>query len=275
MRHKSSAAQPTSAVVPAVVARATLLAAVLAVSAAFGLDNHRYGLNARHQIPLAASAANDVPLREQLELPRGKAATGAFRFVALGDAGTGGKQQYEVAHRMNVFHDERPFGLVLFLGDNIYPNGAPADFERKFTRPYAQLVRRQVELRGCLGNHDVRDARGALMQMRLFGMISRPYHSFTKEGDLIEFFALDSTRLGKRAREDGNDDEQLRWLDTALARSVARWKLVFLHHPLYSSGKRHGHGSRDERRMLQLRADLEPILIKHKVSVVLSGHDHI
>lgn len=279
MRHKFSTERATSVR----VACAALLAVALATSAVFGFDNLRHGPDARHQIPVTASAATAAAApREQLELPRGKVKAGAFRFVALGDMGTGGKGQYQVAQRINVFHDERPFDLALFLGDNVYPSGAPADFERRLMRPYAELIRRQVELRGCLGNHDVRNARGALMQMQLFGMTSRPYHSFAKEGNLIEFFALDSTRLGstrlgKRGQKDGGegDEEQLRWLDAALDRSAARWKLVFLHHPLYSSAKRHGHGSQDEGRMRRLRAELEPILIKHKVNAVLSGHDHV
>jgi len=55
-----------------------------------------------------------------LALPNGKAASGAFRFVALGDTGTGGAGQLAVAGQMTVFHEERPYDTVLLLGDNIY-----------------------------------------------------------------------------------------------------------------------------------------------------------
>ena len=39
------------------------------------------------------------------------------------------------------------------------------------------------------------------------------------------------------------------------------------HHPLYSSGDRHGSD-------LRLREVLEPLFLKYNVSVVLTGHDH-
>lgn len=42
--------------------------------------------------------------------------------------------------------------------------------------------------------------------------------------------------------------------------------MVF-HHPLYSSGERHGSN-------LRLREVLEPLFLKYNVSVVLNGHDH-
>lgn len=54
---------------------------------------------------------------------------------------------------------------------------------------------------------------------------------------------------------------------SALDSSEAQWKVVFFHHPIYSSGKKHGP-------RLSLREALEPIFIRHGVDVVLSGHEH-
>ena len=48
----------------------------------------------------------------------------------------------------------------------------------------------------------------------------------------------------------------------------ATWKICFFHHPLYSHGKFHGSD-------LDLRARLEPMLMKYKVDVVLNGHEHV
>ena len=42
---------------------------------------------------------------------------------------------------------------------------------------------------------------------------------------------------------------------------------AFFHHPLYSSGETHGS---DE----TLRGTLEPLFVKHGVSLVLTGHEH-
>jgi 3',5'-cyclic AMP phosphodiesterase CpdA len=91
------------------------------------------------------------------------------------------------------------------------------------------------------------------------------YYSFSPPEDLlakiatrVEFFGLDSTNL---------DRAQIRWLDDRLTASRAAWKICFFHHPLYSSGERHGSE-------VDLRSVLEPLFVKHGVSVVFSGHEH-
>ncbi len=66
---------------------------------------------------------------------------------------------------------------------------------------------------------------------------------------------------------------QLVWLRDALANSQARWKVVFLHHSIYSAATRTGgHGG--ERSVLRLRRLLEPIFVDGRVDLVLAGHDH-
>jgi hypothetical protein len=61
--------------------------------------------------------------------------------------------------------------------------------------------------------------------------------------------------------------EQLKWLDTELAKPTkAPFSIVMGHHPIFSNG-RHGDNS-------TLVRDWEPRLHKHNVSVYLAGHDH-
>lgn len=199
-----------------------------------------------------------------LALPNGPAPAGTFRFVALGDTGTGSKDQFGIADRMHRFSEQRPYDTVLLLGDNIYQSGKAADLEKKFERPYADLLHRGVKFYSVLGNHDVRKGRETQMNYPLFNMHRHAYYSFVKGSDaqgndLIEYFALDSTLV---------DDEQLRWLDGALGSSKAHWKIAFFHHPLYSSAKRHGSD-------MELRAKFEPIFRRRGVAVALSGHDHV
>ena len=61
--------------------------------------------------------------------------------------------------------------------------------------------------------------------------------------------------------------EQIQWVEQELKASSSDWKIVVFHHPLYSSGERHGSD-------LRLREVLEPLFLKYNVSVVLNGHDH-
>ena len=60
--------------------------------------------------------------------------------------------------------------------------------------------------------------------------------------------------------------EQAAWLDTVLAENPGRWSILTFHHPIYSSAK-----SRDN---VKLRAAWQPVIDKHKVDLVLQGHDH-
>lgn len=207
----------------------------------------------------ATTLAQSQTTTTALALPNGKAASGAFRFVALGDTGTGRAGQLAVAGQLKVFHEERPYDTVLLLGDNIYPDGDPEALAERFERPYAGLLRGGVRFHAVLGNHDVQRGRAAQISYSPFNMGGRAYYSFDKGDRLVEFFALDSNRIGA---------EQLKWLEDSLSASKARWKIVFMHHPLYSSGKKHGSNG-------TLQTLLEPLFVRHGVATVFAGHDHV
>lgn len=197
---------------------------------------------------------------EKTSAPRqGNAQIAPVRFVALGDTGTGGPGQFAIASRMVALYNGRPFDTVLLLGDNIYPNGSPSLFLTKFEKPYATLLQLGVRFYAVLGNHDVALGRAAQIKYRHFNMGGRPYYSFIKGDGLVEFFALDSTNM---------TGEQLRWLETALSTSKAQWKIAYFHHPIYSSGRKHGSN-------LRLRALLEPLFVRYGVTAAFSGHDHV
>ncbi len=228
-----------------------------------------------------------------------------LRFAVIGDSGTGDEHQYRIAEQMVAWHDRLPYSPVLMLGDNVYGafwgGGNQKDFEEKFDRPYAELLRRGVQFHAALGNHDTRADDGRhLIEARDRFHIDGPlgYYSFAAGegppaagaaglGDekgiapLVEFFVLNTVRLEK----DKKDPQQLAWLERALAESKARWRIVYGHHPMYSTGKRHGADAK-------LRAKLEPLLLRAdpaagaaglggeresgpRVHVVFAGHDHI
>lgn len=176
----------------------------------------------------------------------------SVRFAVFGDNGTGGQEQYDVARQMIRQRLNFPFDTVLMLGDNIYGSDTAADFRRKFEDPYKSLLDAGVKFYATLGNHDNPNQR----LYKPFNMDGKRYYSYKKEN--VEFFALDSTYM---------DPTELAWVDKQLTASTAVWKICYFHHPLYSDGKFHGP-DRD------LRARLEPILVRGGVSVVLSGHEH-
>ena len=178
---------------------------------------------------------------------------GSFKFSVLGDFGVGDQKQFQLADQMATLHGRFKYDLVLTVGDNILGSERPQDFQKKFEIPYKPLLDAGVKFYASLGNHDSREQRF----YKLFNMEGKLYYSFSPKAK-IRFFAFDSTYP---------EPEQIRWLEKELTASNDDWKIVFFHQPLYSSGDWHGPN-------LQLRKVLEPLFLKHNVSVVLSGHDH-
>jgi predicted MPP superfamily phosphohydrolase len=198
--------------------------------------------------PIAASAqAQAAP---GVALPN---RDGSFKFAVLGDFGTGAQTQFELARQMSALHDRFKYSHVILVGDNLYGSERPQDFKKKFEEPYKPLLDAGVKFYASLGNHDAREQR----YYKLFNMDGNLYYTFSPKAD-IRFFMLESTYPVP---------EQIQWLQKELEASGSNWKIPVFHHPLYSSGERHGSDA-------QLRDVLEPLFLKYNVSVVLTGHDH-
>src|SRR5262245_3959490 len=177
-----------------------------------------------------------------------------FRFAVVGDTGTGGSAQYAVAKVIESTWKRMSFPICIMVGDNLYGSEAPKDFVSKFERPYQMLIRTGVRFYASLGNHD-----DPALQKRYkpFNMGGERYYSF-RPAPGVRFFALDSNYM---------DKAQLDWLARQLAESGSGWKILFFHHPIYSSGEKHGSN-------VELRSVLEPLILKYGVDLVFTGHEH-
>jgi hypothetical protein len=185
---------------------------------------------------------------------------GSLQFAVLGDSGTGGRAQREVAERMIEAHALFPFEFVLMAGDNIYQRWGRTNYAGKFEQPYAELLAAGVRFYASLGNHDRPDQ----IFYEPFNMGGRRYYSFAPAGDLVRFFALDTSGRPKQPIS----ADQIQWLEQELSAARERWKIGFFHHPLYSSGGRHGAD-------MHVRQVFEPLFIRYGVNVVFSGHEHL
>ena len=179
---------------------------------------------------------------------------GSVKFAVIGDSGTGSSAQKSIGKELNTWRSRFPFEFVIMAGDNIYGSESARDLQKKFELPYKALLDANVKFYAALGNHD--DA--AIQQnYKPFNMNGERFYSFKPQNG-VRFFALDSNYVDKK---------QLDWLDKELAASGSEWKIMFFHHPLYSSGET--HGSAELQRNL-----LEPVFVKHGVNVVITGHEH-
>jgi hypothetical protein len=176
-----------------------------------------------------------------------------WHLAVAGDVGDSGGRLDTTGATMARVHAIQPYDDLLLLGDNVYWNGDPAKLPDTVFGPFSGLLHRGVGLLAILGNHDVLEGHGDA-QMAAMGMEGRYW---AKTFDDVLLVGLDSNAL---------DAEQVQWLERTLADSDATWKVVALHHPLYSAGYQ---GS-----SIEVRRLLEPIFIANGVQLVLSGHDH-
>lgn len=248
----------------------------------------RYGVGERRQVVTSASKseAHFVPLTglqpgvayayEVEACGRPFAAPGTFRtavatgtpqvrFAAMGDFGTGTVDQERVAESIR----KRGADLVLGLGDIAYDEGSDDQFQEHFFAPMAPLLA-EVPMFNVLGNHEYRTRSGQPYLDSLHLPANNPrgterYYSF--DWGHAHFVALDSTcALGRDGDGSCALPEQTAWLAQDLAKTQQPFKIVFLHHPLWSSGS---HGSHP-----QLRQAWAPLFEQHGVDLVLTGHDH-
>jgi hypothetical protein len=80
-------------------------------------------------------------------------------------------------------------------------------------------------------------------------------YTFDYQG--LRVISLDSNR---------RTEEQATWLDEVLTKSTSRWTVVTFHHPIYSTAAKRDNP--------KIREAWLPVMDKHKVDLVLQGHDH-
>src|SRR5215203_78475 len=179
--------------------------------------------------------------------------SGTRELAVIGDSGTGNSNQYRLAKVFTDNHQRFPYEFVLMLGDNMYGGESARDFQKKFEIPYKPVLDKGIKFYAALGNHDSTNQR----MYKHFNMSGERFYTFRPKAG-VRFFALDSNYM---------DRTQLQWLEKELAASGSDWKIMYFHHPLYSSGGAHGSDT-------ALRDQLEPLFLKYGVDLVLAGHEH-
>ena len=203
--------------------------------------------------PTQTFAASSTPTQEL-----------AVRFAVIGDYGGGGAPEADVAALVGSWQPD----FIITLGDNNYPDGEASTIDANIGQFYHSYIYPYIGGYGdgadqnrffpTLGNHDWTqpDAQPYLDYFTLPG--NERYYDFS--WGPIHFFALDSD--SREPDGVGSSSPQAVWLQERLAASTAPWKIVYMHHPPYSSGL---HGSVDWTRWSYQEWGAD---------AVLSGHDH-
>jgi hypothetical protein len=194
--------------------------------------------------------ANAPPRSAPSVLPLAPRAAGITRIAVIGDFGTGSSAAADVAALVTSWQPD----LIATTGDNNYPAGAADTIDTNIGRGYHTFIAPYAGSYGqgsavnrffpVLGNHDWRTTAGDPPQpapyLDFFTLPAGPGHERYYDivtGD-VHLFMLDSDPH----EPDGitSTSVQADWLREVLAASTAPWKLVFLHHPPFSSSAVHG-----------------------------------
>lgn len=202
------------------------------------------------------------------------AAKPTLRVLVYGDAGNGGPEQYAVAKAMFARHSEKSFDFAVSTGDNQYITGTGDEVMKKvFADPYAQLIQAGLKFYQTIGNHDLEDGRLPnhfaysqkinAEELGTGGWVLPSENYVIQKPDLDWIVANVTT-----ANNEINISEQtIAFLSTELCKVTTSWKVLSIHYPLWSSGKRGDNKA--------LQAVLLPIIDRCKPDMIFAGHEHV
>ncbi len=209
----------------------------------------------------------------------------SLNFMVIGDWGHNGHfYQKEVAHQLEIAMYQTDADFIISTGDNFYPNGVASVNDPLWQSAYEDIYHGPHTFEDwyvVLGNHDyLGNAQAQIDYTKKSQRWQLPARYYSKtfvleNNEQVLMVFLDTnpiqpeykTRDKYRSTQGQGYKTQLNWLETQLAGSDEKWKIVVGHHPLYSSGKRFGRNQ-------GLRDILEPIMERHNVQAYIAGHEH-
>ena len=196
----------------------------------------------------------------------------AVKFVYLGDAQNGVLSHWSRLIRA-AYATAPDANFILHAGDLV--NRASRDYE------WAEWFKAASHIHGMLpaipvaGNHEYA-ALGLEDKKtdRILSILWRPQFTLPIEEDLpadLHEAAYDlryskDIHLFVISTQYTDIKTQAKWLDKAITKSDAKWRIVSMHHPIFSSGR--------DRDSTERREILLPVLLRHEIDLVLQGHDH-
>jgi hypothetical protein len=201
-----------------------------------------------------------------------------FRFAYVGDSraeawqeGQGASDGWPALLRLIERHDP----LFLLHGGDFVQDGRRHDQWRHYLETTAPFSRARA-ISYTLGNHDDGPGigRNALYNQLLMHPRSEPAlgGSGTEDFYAIEVGNAIFISLSTVSFTDGERPfaRQARWLDQVLRRSGQLWKIIFMHHPIYTEHLLYNHPPNQVR---QNRSFVE-VINRHAVDLVIGSHNH-
>lgn len=203
----------------------------------------------------------------------------AFQFVYFGDAQNELKSHWSRVIRQ-AYRDAPKASFLLHAGDLVNGANSDADWGEWF---YAGgFIHRTVPCIATPGNHEYykvekdekKDEKenkdGDEEEVRLLSCHWQPTFAFPSNGpaelqDTVFWIDFQGTRIIS-LNSNEQQQRQVEWLQSVLNDNPNNWTIITFHHPIYSTKV-----GRDNP---ELRSLWQPVFDKHRVDLVLQGHDH-
>lgn len=214
------------------------------------------------------------------------------KFLLIGDWGQeeGDTIPFFSPKWVDRFHVSE-YDELLLLGDNFYPSGVEDTEDKQWDTKMKKYFPKHKVKNAILGNHDYVGNVQAQLQFSLQSKnfnwnLPHFFHDHYYEDVDCHIFFIDTQLLSpmyttammiacnvsqERLQtlyrlHDKFEKSQLRWLDSGLQHSKAKWKIVVGHYPIISNGS--------HEISIETKEKILPLLDKHKVDIYASGHDH-
>ena len=190
-------------------------------------------------------------------------------FAIIGDYGEDGNPELQVSEMVESWQPD----FIITTGDNNYPRGELSTVQNNIGKYYCDYIYNpdappgfQCQGRAANdktnyffptpGNHDYGDSSNINAYLNYFTLPGTEQdYEFT--WGPVHFYSIDSGKYGSGIAEGTKE-----WLRKKLAAAEQPFKLVFFHHPPYSSGQ-HGNSP-----------DMQWDFAGWGATAVLNGHDH-
>jgi hypothetical protein len=199
----------------------------------------------------------------------------AFKFLIFGDSQSParGDSPYaewrDTVHRAYEAYPDARF--MVNVGDLVDLGQSGAHWNAWFAASEGVIDR--IPIMPTTGNHESYGSRNTMRPQYYVEQFVLPQNGpeglktqvYSYDYGPIHIVVLDSQQEEQKQYGDILTVQQS-WLDSDLAATKAPWKIVFLHKPLYAI--------KDGRSDTEIRQAFSPILERHHVDLVFSGHDH-
>lgn len=187
----------------------------------------------------------------------------AYLFALVGDSQRNSRTPWAWGKIAERVWQDRP-NFVIHAGDLVDQGFKKSDWIEDFF-PNGHVLMSRIPVYHVLGNHE-QDAPFYYQ----YTVAPPPEYYYTFTYGNTQFFMLDTNRDVQEG------SEQYEWLDWALARSTATWKMVVHHHPPYSSDSDdHGDSFQGLSTLGTDARNLVPLYEQYGVDFCLFGHTHL